>query len=166
MDIINKIYNDKKFMSVAEPMLTHKEFVKTKNIIHHGGTRFNHSVKVAYTAYKLSKILGCDTKSAIIGGTLHDFFLERDDDNLSAYTQMLINHPTIAKENAIKYFGVNEKEQNIIESHMFPTSKVAPKSKEAWIVALSDKIIAMSEGAVTAKARVALWMLFLVNFIR
>lgn len=166
MNIINKIYSDKKFMSVAEPMLNHKEFVKTKNIIHHGGTRFNHSVKVAYVAYKLSKLFGCDTKSAIIGGTLHDFFLERDDDNISAYTKMLINHPTIAKENAIKYFGVNEKEQNIIESHMFPTSNVAPKSREAWIVALSDKIIAMSEGTVTAKARVAIWMLFLVNFIR
>ena len=38
----------------------------------------------------------------------------------------LLEHPTIAKENAINYFGINEKEQNIIESHMFPISNVIP----------------------------------------
>ena len=35
-----------------------------------------------------------------------------------------------------------KKEQNIIESHMFPISNIAPKSKEAWMVSLSDKIVA------------------------
>ena len=166
MNLLNKIYNDKKFMSVAGSILNHKEFAKTKNIVHHGSTRFNHSVKVAYTAYKLSNFLGCDTESAIRGGALHDFFLVRDDKNILTSAKMFVEHPTIAKENAIKYFGVNEKEQNIIESHMFPASSVAPKSKEAWIVTLSDKILTMFDGATAAKSKVALWILFLVNFIK
>ncbi len=163
---MNKIYKDKQFMSIASPILLHKEFSKTKSIVHHGGTRFNHSVKVSYLSYKISKLLGCDVKAAIRAGVLHDFFLERDDKNIVTETKMFIKHPSIAKENAINYFGVNEKEQNIIESHMFPISNVAPKYKEAWIVTFCDKIVAMMEGAKVAKAQVSIWFLFLINFIR
>ena len=166
LDLINKIYEDKNFMCTAKPIMSHKEFIKTKSIVHHGSTRFNHSVKVAYLSYKISKVLGCDTNAVVRAGALHDFFLERDDENIVTETKMLIKHPTIAKENAINYFGVNEKEQNIIESHMFPISSVAPKSKEAWIVTLCDKIVAMIEGASTAKAQITVWLLFLFNFIR
>ena len=97
---------------------------------------------------------------------LHDFFLVRDDKNIVTSTKMLIEHPTIAKENAIKYFGVNEKEQNIIESHMFPVSVVAPKYKEAWIVSLSDKIASHIEVASRAQTQIGIWILFLVNFLR
>lgn len=163
---MNKIYNDKEFMRVAFPILTHNEFMKTKSIVHHGNTRYNHSVRVAYISYTLSKLLGCDVKSTIRAGALHDFFLVRDDKNIATSTKMLLEHPSIAKENAITFFGINEKEQNIIESHMFPISNVMPKSKEAWIVTLSDKIVAMFEGVTRAKAQVSLWMLFLINFIK
>ncbi len=166
MKFINKIYNDKDFMSVAEPILTHKEFIKTKSIVHHGNTRFNHSVRVSYIAYRLAKVLGCDVTSTIRGGALHDFFLVRDDTNILASAKMFVEHPTMAKENAIKYFAINEKEQNIIESHMFPTSSVVPKSKEAWIVTLADKISTILEGATQAKTQISVWMLFLINFIR
>ena len=69
-------------MLISSPILTHKEFIKTKSIVHHGGTRFNHSVKVAYLSYKLSKLLGFDTNAATRAGILHDFFLERDDKNI------------------------------------------------------------------------------------
>lgn len=153
-------------MSVAEPILTHKEFIKTKSIIHHGNTRFNHSVRVSYIAYKLAKVLGCDVTSTIRGAALHDFFLVRDDKNLLTSAKMFVEHPTIAKENAIKYFAINEKEQNIIESHMFPTSSVVPKSKEAWIVTLADKVSTILEGAMQAKTQISVWMLFLINFIK
>ncbi len=166
MKFINKIYNDKDFMSIAEPILTHKEFIKTKSIVHHGNTRFNHSVRVSYIAYRLAKILGCDVTSTIRGGALHDFFLVRDDKNILTSAKMFVEHPAIAKENAIKYFAINEKEQNIIESHMFPTSSVVPKSKEAWIVTLADKISTVFEGAMQAKTQVGVWMLFLINIIK
>ena len=62
---MNKIYSDKKFMNLASPILTHKEFLKTKSIVHHGNTRYNHSVRVAYTAYTISKILGGDLKATV-----------------------------------------------------------------------------------------------------
>ena len=166
MNIMNKIYNDKEFMQSASSILSHKEFIKTKQIVHHGSTRFSHSVKVGYLSYKVSKVLGFDTESAIRAGTLHDFFLIRDDENIATSSKMLIKHPSMAKENAINYFGVNEKEQNIIESHMFPISSVVPNSKEAWIVTFCDKIVAISEGMLRAKAQVSIWSLFIANFLR
>lgn len=153
-------------MNIASPILMHKEFLKTKSIVHHGNTRYNHSVRVAYISYKLSKVLGFDVNSAVRAGALHDFFLVRDDKNIVSSAKMLLEHPSIAKENAINYFGINEKEQNIIESHMFPISNVMPKSKEAWIVTLSDKIVAMFEGATRAKTQLSMWILFIINFIK
>ena len=166
MKLMNKVYSDNEFMSVAGSILEHKEFSKTKEIVHHGNTRYNHSVRVAYIAYKLSKLIGCDTASTIRGGMLHDFFLERDDKSVLSETKMWVKHPTIAKENAIKYFNVDIKEQNIIEAHMFPISNVTPKYKEAWLVTLSDKIASSFEVATTAKAQVSMWVLFLVNLIK
>ncbi len=166
LSLMSKIYKDKKFMSVASPILTHKEFIKTKSIVHHGDTRFNHSLRVSYLAYKIANILGCDTTSTIRAGALHDFFLVRDDKNIMSSTKMFINHPMMAKENAITFFGVNEKEQNIIESHMFPMSPIAPKSKEAWIVTFSDKVVALFEGSKRMQAQVSMWMLLLINFIK
>lgn len=166
MNLMNRIYDDKDFMKSASSILTHKEFIKTKSIVHHGCTRYGHSLRVAYLSYKISKLLGFDTECVIRAGALHDFFLVRDDETILTNAKMFIKHPTMAKENAITYFGINEKEQNIIESHMFPASNVAPKSKEAWVVTLSDKLVALFEGASTVKAQLSMWVLFVVNFIK
>ena len=166
MKLMNRIYNDKNFMTLANPVLSHKEFIKTKSVVHHGNTRYNHSVRVAYFSYKIAKVIGGDTSSIVRAGALHDFFLERDDKNIMTETKMLIKHPTIAKENAINYFGVNSKEQNIIESHMFPISNVAPKSKEAWIVTLCDKLVAIGEGLSSAKSQIGVWLILLTNFLK
>ena len=166
MNLMSKIYNNNEFMSVASPILSHEEFVKTKSIVHHGNTRYNHSVRVAYISYKLSKLLNADKNACIKAGVLHDFFLVRDDKNIVSSAKMLVNHPTLAKENAIKYFNVNEKEQNIIESHMFPISSVTPKTKEAWLVSISDKLVALMEGASSFKTQFGIWMLFMVNILK
>ena len=166
MKLMNKIYNNKEFMDVTSPILSNTEFMKTKSIVHHGTTRYNHSVRVAYLSYKCSKALGCDTIATARAGALHDFFLERNDKNIATETKMLIKHPTIAKENAINYFGVNEKEQNIIEAHMFPISSVSPKSKEAWIVTFCDKAVAILEGMRSVRTQVSIWTLLLINFIK
>lgn len=166
MKLINKIYNNSDFMKEASPILSHNEFIKTKSIVHHGTTRYNHSIRVAYLSYLASKALGCDTKSTVRAGVLHDFFLVRDDKNIVTETKMLIEHPSIAKENAITYFGVNEKEQNIIESHMFPISNTMPKSKEAWIVSICDKMVAFGESASKFKTQLSVWLLLIINFIK
>ena len=166
MNIMKKVYDDTEFMNIASKVLFNEEFLKTKKIIHHGTTRYDHSVRVAYLSYKLSKIIGGDRKSIIKAGALHDFFLEEYDNNIVKEAKMLVNHPSIAKQNAISYFGVNKKEENIIESHMFPMSNVMPKYKESWIVSIADKIVALRENAMRAKAQVSLWTILILNFLR
>ena len=166
MNIINKIYKDEEFMNFASPVLYDNEFLKTKQIVHHGSTRYSHCVKVSYLSYKVSKILGADKNSVVKAGMLHDFFLQRDDKNIKTEAKMFVNHPKIAKENAIKFFNVNEKEQNIIESHMFPFSYVKPKYKESWIVSICDKFVALFEGVSSAKAQLSLWLILLVNYLK
>lgn len=38
---------------------------------------------------------------------------------------------------------LSDKERNAIETHMFPLSRSLPKSKEAWVLTLADKIEAL-----------------------
>lgn len=153
-------------MSEATPILTHNEFIKTKSIVHHGTTRYNHSVRVAYLSYLVSKTLGLDTKAIIKGAVLHDFFLVRNDETPVSQTKMLIDHPKLAKENAKYYFGINEKEQNIIESHMFPISNTVPKFKESWVVSICDKLISSFESLTYVKSHVNVWIVLLLNLIK
>ena len=163
---MKKIYNNKEFMSEASQVLTHNEFIKTKSIVLHGTTRYNHSVRVAYLSYLASKTLGLDTKSIIKGAVLHDFFLVRNDKNAASQTKILIEHPKLAKENEKYYFGINEKEQNIIESHMFPISNTVPKFKESWIVSICDKLVSSCESLLYVKSHVNVWIVLLLNLIK
>ena len=79
---------------------------------------------------------------------LHDFFLYKFKKCFSLRIvsdsiKHALAHPKIAFDNAVKYFDLDEKEENIIKGHMFPFG--VPKSKEAWIVSFVDKYIAVFE---------------------
>ena len=54
-------------------------------------------------------------------------------------------HPTIALENAEKYFDLNDTEREMIKKHMWPTTIVFPKRKETWIIVWADKTCAIRE---------------------
>ena len=55
-------------------------------------------------------------------------------------------HPEEARSNAVKYFDVNEKIQNVIKSHMWPlTLRSIPRCKEAVLICMADKICALKE---------------------
>lgn len=40
---------------------------------------------------------------------------------------------------------LSDKERNIIEAHMFPLSFILPKSREAWVLTLADKLVALKD---------------------
>lgn len=55
-------------------------------------------------------------------------------------------HPLIASENASHIFGIDRKEQKIIECHMWPyTFWRLPSCREAWIIVLADKYCSSRE---------------------
>ena len=86
----------------------------------------------------------------ITGAVLHDFYLydwhEKDEERDEKYGLHGFSHPEISLMNAKKYFDINENEENIIRNHMWPlTITHIPKTKEAWVVCIADKIVSLIE---------------------
>ena len=75
----------------------------------------------------------------------HDFYgydwHERPYGDLHGY-----RHPVRAAARAEEIFGVDEQVLSAIESHMWPfTLTRIPRSREAWIVCMADKLASLSE---------------------
>lgn len=167
---MDNILKDDEYLSIVEDILNNKEFNKTKNIVHHGTSRYEHSLKVSYQAYKLAKLFKLDIKKTARAGLLHDFFCEKYSKKLTDKIKTFINHPISASMNSKKIFNISIKEQNIIESHMFPFSKSFPKYKESFIVTYADKQVAFREFYKQNFHKLSyitnLWMLYLINSLR
>lgn len=133
----------KEFNDIIKDIITNEEFMKLQGEVHHSTTRFNHSLRVAYEVYNKLKDNDQNYVDATRAALLHDFFF--DDDLSSSQSDRLNNHPLIALENAKKYFDINELQENIILSHMYPLSYCLPRFKESWIVSLMDKKVTILE---------------------
>lgn len=150
---------DYRFNYIAKEILSNDEYDKMKLITHHSDNSvYEHSLMVAYYSYLIAYKSKLDWKSCIRGGLLHDFHLYKFEKRHSIglikdSIKHAINHPKIAYENASKHFELNSKEKDIIVGHMFPFG--IPKSREAWIVSLVDKYIAIFEYCDNAKKSIA-----------
>ncbi len=134
---------DKDFYYIVEDILENKEFQKLKEIKHHGITRYNHLLRVAYYTYKFTKKMGLKYVEATRGALLHDFFFY-ETDNTSTY-KALTTHSNYALKNACKYFALTELEKDIIKTHMFPVTKIRPHYKESLVVDIIDDISSFYE---------------------
>lgn len=132
---------DKKYLKIVADIIDNEEFEKLKEIQHHGITRYEHSIKVSYYAYKISRFLKLDYNATARGGLLHDFFLSSNDKTHKDSVISTFTHPKLARNNAHHLFVTNIKEDDIIVSHMFPFYIKFPKYAESWIVNLTDKVI-------------------------
>lgn len=139
--------NDKEFNEIIEKYANHPKVLEMKKYKHHGLTRYEHSMNVAYYTYKLTKKFNMNYHSATKAAMLHDFFL--DEVAKENGFKRLQDHPKYAVSNAKKYFGINELEEDIIKSHMFPVSLTIPKYKESWIVDLIDDYVSIKERGIS-----------------
>ncbi len=148
----NGISDEEEFLSIVNPILESKEFLKRKNYKHHGNTSvYEHSFAVAYYAYIMAKKLHLKkkkVKNAAIAGILHDFYY--DDWTLIKEKRPLFKkhgfvHAHEALENSRKYFKeyLNKKIENAIERHMFPLNITPPNCIEGWLVTISDKFVSI-----------------------
>lgn len=165
LNLLNKISNNKNYNNEIKDIIEDKDFDKIKTIVHHGTSRLNHSLRVSYLSYSVAKKLKCNTKVAAQAGLLHDFFLEKEGNNIKGF-KLIFSHPKIAKENAKTYFNVDEQVQSAIETHMFPFCLSIPNTKEAWIITTIDKVVATAEFTNKFKTQLTLWALFIINFIK
>ena len=126
---------------------------KEKACFQHGTTTvLKHSRNVAYgsliVAKKLEKKLNMsfDYNTLVTGAFLHDFFIydwhtKEKGHRLHGYT-----HPKTASRNAEKICNVDESVCKVIKSHMWPlTITRVPKTREAFLVCMADKIMATKE---------------------
>lgn len=115
---------------------------------HKGGTTYAHCVNVAGTAYRLAKRWDweIDIRALVYGAMLHDYYLyDTETMPYSDYRHSLI-HPKLALENAEKLFSLDFRERNIILSHMWPIPGAPlPRSREAWLICIADKLCAHQE---------------------
>ena len=142
LNILNDNYEYKK---IVDDILEHEKFLKLKDCIHHGTNRFEHSVRVSYYSYKVTKKLNLNYQETARGGLLHDFF-ENDDLTEKKQKLSMFFHPYASLDNAKKNFEITPLEEDIIINHMFPTLPLRiPKNIESWIVSLVDKVVAVYE---------------------
>jgi len=161
-------YTDEEFERIVSLILEIEEFNRLKFITHHGITRYDHSMRVAYFSYKVSKALKLDYKEVTEAALLHDFFL--DEVNHESRVERLRHHPECAVKNASKYIDLTEKQVDIIKTHMFPVTFAPPKYLESWIVDLVDDFAAVYEGCyrmhMEFRSAMFLFMFFVVNFVK
>jgi len=133
------------FNEIANSIINTEIFQQLKYEVHHGTTRYDHSMRVAWTAFCWAKKLGLDYKSATRAALFHDLFRKKDCKGL---TKKEINrvHPLLAVKNAQEHFGINEIEKDAIINHMYPLTPNKPTSKEGRLLGYADKFVAINEG--------------------
>ena len=149
-----KIMSHFEYIDIVRDIINNEEFLKLKFYRHHDNTRLDHCLKVSYNAYKLAKKFNLDYKAAARAGLLHDFFYgDLRYINVIERKYMLNAHPYFAYYNASKIFKLNDKEKNMILSHMFPISYEVPRYKESILLDLVDDLEALKEVGIYIKDR-------------
>lgn len=157
----------KEFDSLIDDIVNNKDFNKLNKELHHGITRYEHSMRVAKYTYVLGKLFKMkSTEDATRAALLHDFYVDKDLNEKNGVKKLGI-HPNVALSNSLKYYELNEMQQDIIKTHMFPCNCDVPKYKESWLVSGVDKVIGTYE---MLRFKVSLYagiyLLFLFETIR
>ena len=153
------------FDQIVNDIANHEQFLQLKHELHHGISRYEHSLRVAKVTYSVTKKMHLDYERATRAALLHDFYTDKDTEGYTTKETFKL-HPKIAVMNAKKYFDIDTKQENMIESHMFPASLTVPKYTESWIITGADKVIASHEMyRYKAQMVLGIWLIFLFNVI-
>ena len=156
------------------------KFLKLKEDVHHGTTKYEHCEKVSHLSFMISKFLRLDYKKITRAALLHDFFYGQRNDGENSY----LNHPFLSARNAEEVFNVSKEEADMIKTHMFPYALVTtitpfahykenitlkettPTSKGGWVICLSDVLVSFTEwGRYRISFTLSIILLFIINMV-
>ena len=137
--------NKKEYYNIYSEFYNVNKYRELKSMTHHGNNRLDHINRVSKLSFYIAKGLKKDYVSCTRGAMLHDFFTSDDLTRNKNYKNFLKSHPRIALNNSKEYFELNEIEEDIILTHMFPLVKGKPKYTESKIVCISDKLVSFYE---------------------
>lgn len=129
--------------------------IAKENMQHGSVSVFEHSVCVALVCLWLVHRLHLkvNQRALVRGALLHDYFLYDWHDKDPSHRLHGFTHPRRALENAAADWELTDRERDIILHHMFPLTPLPPRSREAWLVCLADKLCAVQEMAMTPARR-------------
>ena len=131
------------YLQIVNKIILNRKFLKLKDEVHHHNTnRYDHLIDVSYRTYKICKRLNLDYISATRAAVLHDFYFDND---FKSERKKMLKHYEVSIVNANKLCKLNEKEKNIIASHMFPIGGKLPKYFESVIVNVVDDCLSIKE---------------------
>ena len=119
-----------------------------RRCIQHGTTSVaEHSLSVTLAGCTLAQRLRIpvNERALLRGMLLHDYFLYDWHVPDPSHRFHGFRHPGFARANAVRDFGVDRLEQNMIARHMFPLTPIPPSSREGWILCVVDKYVATRE---------------------
>jgi len=108
----------------------------------------DHSKNVARFSCVLNRKLHlkADEPCMVRGAMLHDYFLYDWHDGKPERRIHGFTHAEEARRNAVREFDINQHEQEMIRSHMWPLNITKiPRSREAWLICMADKAAALYE---------------------
>lgn len=154
------------FDLIVDDIINNETFKELDKEFHHGITRYGHSYRVAKGVYLMTKKLGFSTyKEATRAALMHDFYFNNQLVGNSE-PKKLVKHSEVAYANASKYYDLSMRQKNMIESHMFPLSKVMPKYKESICITIVDKVVASYEiPRYKLSTKLGIYLLFAFNML-
>ena len=146
MGNVSRKLREQEFVELTRELLDSEPVRMMGRWKHHGPvTTLDHSLFVAFSTYRVARMLRLDVRSAVRGALLHDLYLYDSKDKTAHPGNQCFDHPRFAARNAAALTPLSSKEQNIILSHMWPLGGAFPRSLEAWILDLVDPIFAGQE---------------------
>lgn len=162
------MYEDLEFQNIIKDILKIDEFNKLKECTHHGITRYEHSLRVAYYTFIVCRKLKFKYVEATRAALMHDFFTDEVKDMCAI--RRYRNHPKFALINAKKYFELSKLQEDIIIKHMFPITLTPPKYIESWIVDLVDDFSSVYDKVFSIRIGftelIKSFLIFVIGFFR
>ena len=139
----------RRVFEVGREILASERVKSQRLFVQHGRwSVYAHALQVAIRSVAIARFLGVryDERALIRGALLHDYFLYdwHEDDPSHRWHGYI--HAARALDNAKRDFALGAKERDIIRHHMFPLNLFhPPHCREALIVCLADKLVAVCE---------------------